>query len=513
VSAPVTEWLVGDTLLHAASARAGHRAVVADGVSYDYGTLLDSSLRLARALQENGLTRGGRVVVQTASQWHCAIAVYATALAGGVFVVLHPQTKRDKLRFVLEDCGAEALIAGKAALAALQDETLPPHLGFVLSSGTESDADRVDATLEQAVAGAEPTPRTRTIPHDLAALIYTSGSTGTPKGVMMRHRNVVFTLQSLCRYLRLEEDDRILNFLPLSFDYGLYQLLMAVRMGATLVVEPSFVFPWEVVKRAQAEEVTVFPGVPTAFATLRGLARERPDLQLPSVRRVTNTAAALPPAILDDLRRIFPSALIFAMYGLTECKRVSYLEPELLAEKPSSVGKAIPGTEAMVLVDGRPAEPGEQGVLHVRGPHVMAGYWNRPDLTDEMLVPGPVPGERMLCTHDFFTSDEDGFLYFVGRSDDIIKSGGQKVSPAEVEAALQAIPEVSAAVVVGVEDEVLGQRIRAHVVLFPDATLTERDVIRSCRERLEPTMVPHEVVFADSLPTTDSGKVTRRGLT
>ena len=513
MSAPATEWLVGDTLLHAAASRGGHPAVVADGVSYDYATLLDSSLRLARALQQNGLTRGGRVVVQTASQWHCAIAVYATALAGGVFVVLHPQTKRDKLRFVLEDCGAEVLVAGKAALAALQDEALPSGLGFVLSSGAGSEPDWVDATLEEAIEGAEPTPRTPAIPEDLAALIYTSGSTGTPKGVMMRHRNVVFTLQSLCRYLRLDEDDRIFNFLPLSFDYGLYQLLMAVRMSATLVVEPSFVFPWEVVKRAQAEEVTVFPGVPTAYATLRGLAREHPDLQLPSVRRVTNTAAALPPAILDDLRRIFPNALIFAMYGLTECKRVTYLEPELLAERPSSVGKAIPGTEAMVLVDGRPAEPGEQGVLHVRGPHVMAGYWNRPDLTDEMLVPGPVPGERMLCTHDFFTADEDGFLYFVGRSDDIIKSGGQKVSPAEVESALQAIPEVSAAVVVGVEDEVLGQRIRAHVVLFQDATLTEKDVIRACRDRLEPTMVPHEVVFTDSLPTTDSGKVTRRGLT
>jgi long-chain acyl-CoA synthetase len=512
VSAPATEWLLGDTLLRAASSRAAHPALVADDVSYDYATLLDSSLRLAHALQENGLTRGGRVVIQTANQWHCAIAVYATALADGVFVVLHPQTKRDKLRFVLEDCGAEALIAGKVALAALQDEALPPDLGFVLSSGAEGDVDWIDASLEEAIEGAEPTPRTQAIPQDLAALIYNSGSTGTPKGVMMRHRNVVFTLQSLCRYLRLDEDERILNFLPLSFDYGLYQLLMAVRMGATLVVEPSFVFPWEVVKRAQAEEVTVFPGVPTAYATLRGLARERPDLQLPSVRKVTNTAAALPPAILDDLRRIFPNALIFAMYGLTECKRVSYLEPELLAERPSSVGKAIPGTETMVLVDGRPAEPGEEGVLHVRGPHVMAGYWNRPDLTDEMLVPGPVEGERMLCTHDFFTRDEDGFLYFVGRSDDIIKSGGQKVSPAEVETALQAIPEVSAAVVVGVEDEVLGQRIRAHVVLFPDATLTERDVIRACRERLEPTMVPHEVVFADSLPTTDSGKVTRRGL-
>ncbi len=513
MSTPGAEWLVGDTLRHAAESRAGHPALIADGVSHDYASLLSSALRLARALQDEGLSRGGRVVVQTSNAWHCALAVYASALADGVFVVLHPQTKRDKLRFVLEDSQAEVLIAAKPALSALQDDTpLPDGLGLVLSSGPGIDADWVDASLDEAIERAEPAPRTRAVPPDLAALIYTSGSTGNPKGVMMRHQNVVFTLQSLCRYLRLDEDERILNFLPLSFDYGLYQLLMAVRLGATLVVEPSFVFPWEIVKRAQAEAVTVFPGVPTAFNTLRGLARERPDLELPSVQKVTNTAAALPPAILDDLRRIFPNALIFAMYGLTECKRVSYLEPELLAEKPSSVGRAIPGTETMVLVDGRVADPDEVGVLHVRGPHVMAGYWNRPDLTDEMLVPGPVPGERMLCTHDFFTEDEDGFLYFVGRSDDIIKSGGQKVSPAEVEAALHAVPGVQAAVVVGVEDDLLGQRIRAHVVLYADATLTERDVIRACRERLEAYLVPHEVVFTDELPTTDSGKITRRGL-
>jgi acyl-CoA synthetase (AMP-forming)/AMP-acid ligase II len=200
------------------------------------------------------------------------------------------------------------------------------------------------------------------------------------------------------------------------------------------------------------------------------------------------------------------------MYGLTECKRVSYLEPELLAERPSSVGKAIPGTEAVVLVDGRPADPGEVGILHVRGPHVMAGYWNQPELTAEMLVPGPTPGESMLCTHDAFTVDEDGFLYFVGRTDDIIKSGGQKVSPVEIENVLYSLDGVRDAAVVGVPNETLGESIRAFVVLHAGVTMSERDVIRACRTRLEAFMVPHEVVFRSELPATESGKVRKKSL-
>jgi acyl-CoA synthetase (AMP-forming)/AMP-acid ligase II len=278
------------------------------------------------------------------------------------------------------------------------------------------------------------------------------------------------------------------------------------------VLEHSFTFPPQIVARAVEHEVTVFPGVPTVYSGLRALARESEGLELPSVRRVTNTAAALPPSILDELRGIFPNALIFAMYGLTECKRVSYLEPELLAERPSSVGKAIPGTEAVVLVDGRTADPGEVGILHVRGPHVMVGYWNQPELTAEMLVPGPTPGESMLCTRDAFTADEDGFLYFVGRTDDIIKSGGQKVSPLEIENVLYSLDGVRDAAVVGVPHETLGEAIRAFVVLHADVTLSEQDVIRACRARLEAFMVPQEVVFRTELPATESGKVRKKSL-
>ena len=202
------------------------------------------------------------------------------------------------------------------------------------------------------------------------------------------------------------------------------------------------------------------------------------------------------------------------MYGLTECKRVSYLEPELVHEKPTSVGKAIPGTETFVLdADGSPVEPGETGVLYVRGPHVMAGYWRQPELSAQMLKEGPLPGERMLCTHDFFTVDEDGFLYFVGRSDDIIKTRGEKVSPLEVENALYAIGGVREAAVIGVADELLGEAIRAYVVLEDGVELTEKEVIAGCRTRLESFMVPKEVVFLAELPKTTTGKIRKKGLT
>jgi long-chain acyl-CoA synthetase len=232
------------------------------------------------------------------------------------------------------------------------------------------------------------------------------------------------------------------------------------------------------------------------------------------VRRLTNTAAALPPSFHDELHKRFPNALIFRMYGLTECKRVSYLEPELVDEKPTSVGKAIPGTEAFVLdAEGKPVQPGETGILHVRGPHVMAGYWRAPELTDHWLRDGPVAGERMLCTHDTFSVDEEGFLYFVGRTDDIIKTRGEKVSPIEVENALFAIDGVKEAAVIGVPDDVLGEAIRAYVVLEEGAELTEQAIVAVCRTKLESFMVPRDVLFLDDLPKTPTGKVRKKSLT
>lgn len=505
--------LLHDSLQSSAEHDPGKLALVVDGRRLTYAELLDSARRFARALQDLGLERGDRVVVFTDNSLPCVVSIFGTLLAGGVYVVVNPQTKEDKLAYILGDCEASFLVTeGSIARVAMRARERATSLRATIAAARGDDLDGM-VGFEELLSGTEPSPRDQgTIPLDLAALIYTSGTTGNPKGVMMTHANMVFAAGSLSEYLRLEPEHRIMNVLPLAFDYGLYQLLMAMRMRATLVLERSFVYPAQVLKRLEEENVTVFPGVPTVYATLISM-HERSPLRFPSVERVTNTAAALPPSFHDPLREVFPNALIFRMYGLTECKRVSYLEPELLDAKPTSVGKAIPGTETLVLDgQGRPVAPGETGILHVRGPHVMVGYWNLPERTTEMLVEGPLPGERMLCTHDHFTVDEDGFLYFVGRSDDIIKSRGEKVSPAEVEDALYAISGVREAAVIGIPDELLGEAIRAYVVVEEGSDLTERDIVAGCRERLESFMVPSEVVFMDELPKTASGKIRKKGL-
>jgi amino acid adenylation domain-containing protein len=505
--------LLHDSLTAAAESVGDKTALVVDGRRLTYAELLDSAQRFATALQELGLERGERVIVFTDNSLPCVVSIFGTLLAGGVFVVVNPQTKEDKLAYILSDAGASVLVTeGTIAKVAARASQRVASLRATIQAGADEPLEGM-LSFEALLAASEPSPSAAgTIPLDLAALIYTSGSTGNPKGVMMTHANMVFVAGSLIEYLRLGPEHRIMGVLPLAFDYGLYQLLMSVRMQGTLVLERSFVYPAQVLKRLAEEEVTVFPGVPTVYATLVSM-HERSPLEFPSVQRVTNTAAALPPSFHDPLREIFPNALIFRMYGLTECKRVSYLEPELLELRPTSVGKAIPGTETLVLdAEHRPVAPGETGVLYVRGPHVMVGYWGLAEKTAEMLVEGPYPGERMLCTHDHFTVDEEGFLYFVGRSDDIIKSRGEKVSPAEVEDALYAISGVREAAVVGVPDELLGEAIRAYVALEDDSELTARDIIAACRERLESFMVPSDVVFLEELPKTASGKIRKKGL-
>jgi long-chain acyl-CoA synthetase len=498
----VTRRLLHDALFAADPAKT---AIVTPDGSATYGELAEAALRVAAGLR---VARGERVVLYMDNSLECAVALYAVLVAGAVFVVVNPQTKEDKLAYVLRDAGASAVVAtGPLVPAALRAASAAPSVRLVV--GARCDPAAGVTPWDELLAHA-PAPPAPAVPVDLAALVYTSGSTGAPKGVMLTHQNMTFTAESLVEYLRLDGGDRILNVLPLAFDYGLYQLLMSVWLGATLVLEKTFAFPARMLERIEQEQVTVFPGVPTVYATLLGL---RATGVYPSVRRLTNTAAALPPAYHDRLRTLFPNALIYRMYGLTECKRVSYLEPELLEAKPDSVGKAIPGTEALVLdEEGRPVRPGEVGILHVRGPHVMAGYWNAPEQTAHMLREGRYAGDRMLCTHDRFTVDEDGFLYFVGRTDEIIKTRGEKVSPVEVENALHAIDGVRGAAVVGVPDETLGEAVRAYVALEPWAELTERDLRREAAARLEPFMVPRDVVLVEELPRTDSGKVRKRAL-
>lgn len=505
-------WLLHDALVDGAGSNdSGRAAVWVDGRHYSYAALHDAAARLAGALHEHGIRPGDRVAVYLDNSWPGVVSIYAASIAGAAFVLVNPQTRADKLRFVLEDSGARALVAG----GNLASQFLPATQGnsklrALIVAGDDIPAQAI--AFDEALRAALLASRDLAIASDLAALIYTSGTTGEPKGVMQSHQSMMFVAGSVASYLHIGRGDRLHCALPMAFSYGLYHLLMAINQRAQLVLDHSFAYPAAVFGHMREHAITLFPGVPTIFNTLLTAHRREP-LQFPSVTRITNAGAALPDGHAAPLREIFPNAALYKMYGQTECKRISFLAPEHVASKPGSVGKAIPGTRAFVLDgQGRQAAPGQVGMLHVRGPHIMLGYWNRPQETAHVLRPGPVPGERMLCTHDLFRTDADGFLYFVARNDDIIKSGGEKVSPAEVENVLHALPGVLEAAVLGVDDERLGEVVCACVAVDPDAGLDERRIRAHCAARLEVFMVPRRIVLVDALPRTANGKIDRKQL-
>jgi acyl-CoA synthetase (AMP-forming)/AMP-acid ligase II len=260
------------------------------------------------------------------------------------------------------------------------------------------------------------------------------------------------------------------------------------------------------------EGVTGFPGVPTIFSILAEL-KSLKDYDLSKIRYVTNTAAALPVKHVLMLRDIFPTARIYSMYGLTECKRCTYLPPKDIDRKPSSVGIAIPNTEMWIVdEDGNKVGPDTVGQLVIRGATVMKGYWEKPESTAKKLKPGPIPGEQVLYTGDYCKMDEEGYLYFVGRMDDIIKSRGEKVAPKEVENMLMNIPGVREAAVIGVPDDILGQAVKAFVVFEQGVTMSEKQLQKECQGRLENFMVPKYIIEVPSLPKTDTGKIKKTGL-
>jgi len=510
--------LLGDSLLISAQKHPSKLVASTNDGEYTYQELLDHSVALASALLERGLQRGDRVAIYMDNSWPTLYSLYSVLLAGGVFVMINPQTKADKLAYILNDSDAVCLLTD----IQLENDFIPilsglPKLSHVVYSSEEKVFPRGVISIEhidKVLKNVSPSDflKNRSISSDLAALIYTSGSTGSPKGVMHTHLSMLFALNSLIEYLRISEEHRILNVLPLSFDYGLYQLLMVVHLGATLILEKSFAFPSLIFRRILEEEVTVFPGVPTIFSMLLS-SHERSKLCFPTVTRVTNTAAALPADFIPTLKEIFPNALVYKMYGLTECKRVCYLEPELVDKKPKSVGKAIPGTEVLLLSpDGQPVKAGGVGILHVRGPHVMLGYWKQKELSEVMLKDDIYPNQKILCTHDWFKMDDDGLLYFVGRSDDIIKTRGEKVSPVEVENILYSIEGIKEAAVVGVTDAILGQSIKAFVSLKESSSLNDKKIKKLCVAKLENYMVPKEVMIMDSLPKTANGKIDKKQL-
>ena len=501
-------------LFEASARRAPDKtALVFDGARHSYAQLDAQAERLAVLLQQRGVKRGDRVASFLDNSVEAVLCLYAALKCGAVFMPINPLTKRDKLAYMLNDSRASALISHPA----LQTECRPAlalntsvHTVVMAGGGEVPDARHVAFPTDADVL--PPLEIPPLIDQDLAGIIYTSGSTGDPKGVMLTHLNMVSAARSISTYLGLRESDVIACVLPLAFDYGLYQVLMAFQTGATVVLERSFAFPVKALEVLARERVTVFPGVPTIFSLLMQL-KTLADHPLPSLRLLTNTAAALSETHIRQLRDLFPQATLFSMYGLTECKRVTYLPPDQLDIRPTSVGRGMPNEEVwLVDEDGKRLPNGSVGELVIRGSNVMRGYWEKPQETAKRLKPGPIPGELILHSGDIFRTDSEGYLYFVSRTDDVIKSRGEKVSPREVEDVLYSLEGVYEAAVIGVPDALLGEAVKAFVSLRPGFSYTERDVIRYCLSKLESFMAPKHVEFVASLPKTDTGKIKKTGL-
>jgi long-chain acyl-CoA synthetase len=510
---------VEEFLERSADATPGKTALVCDRHRLTYTEIETLANKLAHALIERGLQRWDRVAVYANNSVETVVAIFAILKAGGIFLLINPTTKQDKLSYILDNCRATMLITTQKLLStAMRAARQAPCLADVIVAGTPVDQGlpspegKRAAWLNRLLEGQSGRcPARRNIDIDLAALIYTSGSTGRPKGVMVTHLNMVSAATSITTYLENTANDIILNVLPLSFDYGLYQLLMAFKIGGTLVLEQSFTYPRAVLDTIARERVTGLPIVPTICSIL--LQMDLKSHSFSDLRYITNTAAALPVEHIRKLREAFPQVKIYSMYGLTECKRVSYLPPDQLDTRPGSVGRGMPNEEVYVVDEnGNRVGPGVVGELVVRGANVMKGYWELPEETDKVLRPGPFPNEKILYTGDLFRTDDDGYLYMVGRKDDIIKTKGEKVSPREVENVLYSHPRIAEAAVVGVPDSVLGNAICAFVSLKAGETLTELDVRGFCVDRLEDFMVPKIVQFRDSLPKSANGKIAKKEL-
>jgi long-chain acyl-CoA synthetase len=498
------------SFLEDSAAQTPHKtALVCGERRLTYAEIDAMSNRLAQALVANGVGRGDRVLLFLPNSVELVIGIFATLKANAVFVPVNHSTKPEKLRFLAKDCRAAGLITGqRQAKTAVSLQTDIPSLKAVVIVGDAPDGRLSFAAVQEQFTAER--PLCHTIDQDLACLIYTSGSTGEPKGVMSAHNNVVFAASSIISYLQNDANDIVLNVLPLSFDYGLYQLLMTFKFGGTLVLERSFAYPAHILKRMVAEKVTGLPLVPTIAAILQQL--DLSDYDFSHLRYITNTAAALSASHILALQDKFPQATLYSMYGLTETKRTLYLPPKQLAERPDSVGIPIPGTEVWLEDEaGKRLGSGEIGELVIRGGHVMRGYWERPEASAKRFRAGKIPGERLCYSDDLFRVDNKGFYYFIGRKDDIIKSRGEKVAPKEIENVLFALDEVVETAVIGIPDPVLGEAIKAFVVQTGD-TLSKNDVLRHCRRHLEDFMMPKFIEFRNSLPKTSSGKIAKKGL-
>jgi acyl-CoA ligase (AMP-forming) (exosortase A-associated) len=520
---PHPEFTLHD-LLHNCVERDPGRVAVVDGkAEYTYGELDRQSDALCAALVAAGVEKGDRAGVFMEKSWEAIVAMLAASRAGAAYVNINPLFKPPQVAYLAQDCDIRVMIADSARLDDLEPGTVPGAALYKGERPRDASAGELTDLAEVLGSGEAPNETRQVSEADLATILYTSGSTGMPKGVATSQRNVVVGAQIVSTYLENTPEDRILSALPFNFDAGMSQFTTSLRVGATLVLQRSRL-PGDLTRALRRHEITGVTGVPPLWSLLLRSARALEEEPLVHLRYIANTGGRIPQANLDELRRLLEPAgtKIYLMYGLTEAFRSTYLPPEEVERGSSCIGKAIPNTEILVInKDGRECAPDEPGELVHRGPTVAMGYWGNEEATQKAYRPNPVAApellgvERVVYSGDTVRRDEEGFLYFIGREDAMIKSQGYRLSPEEVENLLIGSGLVHEACAFGVEDPDVGQLVMA-VVSLRNGGEPEGDAVEKIREHVikngPPYMVPKEIFVEDELPKTGSGKIDRKGI-
>lgn len=487
-------------LLDSAAASSPETLFLRGAYPMTFGELEAASHAIAAWLQERGLHPGDRILIATSNHAEAIATAFGAARCGVTFAFLHHTIPALGFRRIVEQV-EPACVALDSTTAGLQPVVADLPL---LAIGTSAIS---GATPVADIIASNRAARTESVRHDPLCLIYTSGSSGEPRGVMVSHDNVAFTVRAIQQRLGYRADDTIGLYLPLSFDYGLYQLFLALNARASIYIGQPDLVPLRLCSDLNDERITILPGVPSLFSVLLRML-ERVPRALPSLRAVTNTGEQLPSVMIDRLRALLPQLDVFLMYGLTECKRVSILLPSELEAHAGSVGRPLDGTTVeVVLSDGSIAPHDTPGELVVSGPHLTLGYWRAPEETARLFRTAH-DGTRLLFTGDTCRKSEDGYLYFEGRGDAQTKRRGFRISLLEIEsAALSVAGTVSAAAVAPPHSDEL------HLFLTSDGYSVSADaVIRELRERLEPHKIPDRIHVVASLPTTSHGKVDQQRL-
>ncbi|MRX06434.1 acyl-CoA ligase (AMP-forming), exosortase A system-associated [Pseudoduganella sp. FT25W] len=507
--------LIHEFIFQSARQMPERQALSYQGVGLNYGALAQMVTVAAHAWLHHGLGRGERLAVYLEKREENVVAMFGAAAAGAVFVPVNPVLKAEQVAYILADCNVRILVTSRERFSQLCDVLgACPDLQTVIVIGSMEGLQPPPGvrlhSWRESMLSAQARPPHPCIDCDMAAILYTSGSTGKPKGVILSHRNLVAGALSVSSYLNNTAEDRILCVLPLSFDYGLSQLTTAFAVGACAVLLNHLLLR-DVIDAIDRDRITGLAGVPPLWIQLSELSWHHAR----RMRYITNSGGVMPQHTIKALRKALPHVQMYLMYGLTEAFRSTYLAPEQLDLRPDSIGKAIPNAEILVLRgDGSPCGPNEPGELVHRGALVSMGYWNDAARTAERFRPvpdrsggRPIP-ELAVWSGDTVWADEEGYLYFIGRGDDMIKTSGYRVSPAEVEEVVYATGLVSEAAAFGVAHPMLGQVIA--LVAVGDE-LNSPALLAACKRSLPAYMVPARIdVRGQPLPRNPNGKIDRR---